>query len=78
MSTQRAFVIQFRQGAGAEGSFTGRVEHVGSGEATHFTTPEELIRFLDRQNGRAVPARSCADAAAASTWVAPRPRRGPS
>lgn len=67
MSTQRAFVIQFLQRPGSEDGFTGRAEHVGSGEAVHFSTPDELIVFLSRLNGQGAPppAGPRADAAAA-------------
>lgn len=77
MSTQRAFVIQFLQREGVD-DFTGRVEHVGSGEVAHFTTPDELIRFLDRRNGQPAqaPARPRATGAAAGTAPTRRPERG--
>lgn len=49
MSTQRAFVIQFRPEADvAQGQWAGRVEHVGSGQATHFSSLEELLSFVTR------------------------------
>ncbi len=46
---RRAFIVQFR----AETDFTqarctGRVEHVVSGQATHFQSLEELLAFLTR------------------------------
>jgi hypothetical protein len=52
MSTRRAFVIQFlaRTPATPE-RFEGRVEHVGSGEATHFASPRELVDFVSRLLG---------------------------
>jgi hypothetical protein len=82
MATQRAFVIQFLQRPGSDRGFTGRAEHVGSGEAIHFTSPDELILFLTRLNGRvaAAPATPRADAAAAGAAAAgdtgaARPRR---
>lgn len=78
MSTQRAFVIQFLQREGAEDAFTGRVEHVGSGEVAHFTTPDELILFLERRNGRTAPAPARSHAATAAGTAPPPPRRGPS
>lgn len=78
MSTQRAFVIQFLQRPGSDDDFTGRAEHVGSGETVHFTSPDELILFLKRLNGgRAAPppGQPRADAAAAGASVPARPRR---
>lgn len=79
MSTQRAFVIQFLQRPGSDDAFTGRAEHVGSGEAVHFNTPDELIVFLSRLNGQVVrpPGAPRADAAAAGAGApdAARPRR---
>lgn len=49
LSPQRAFVVQFRTGAGAEsGPFAGRVEHMVSGQATRFHSLEELVAFITR------------------------------
>ena len=46
---QRAFVVQFRAEAEVErGPFVGRVEHVVSGEATRFSSLEELVAFMAR------------------------------
>ena len=49
LSPHRAFVVQFR----AETDITqarveGRVEHVVSGQATHFQSLEELLAFFTR------------------------------
>jgi len=46
---RRAFIVQFR----AETNLTqarcaGRVEHIVSGQATHFQSLEELLAFLQR------------------------------
>jgi hypothetical protein len=47
MSAQHAFVVQFTPDANPEsGSCTGRVEHVVSGQATHFDSIEDLLRFF--------------------------------
>ena len=47
LSPQRAFVVQFREGMNATPSrFSGRVEHMTSGQATRFHSPEELLTFL--------------------------------
>jgi hypothetical protein len=44
---QGAFVIQFRTSADVEqGRFTGRMEHVASGQVGHFQTPEQLVAFV--------------------------------
>jgi hypothetical protein len=44
---ERAFVVQFRAGAAVEqGGYTGRVEHVVSGQARQFHTPAELLAFI--------------------------------
>ena len=47
LPTNRAFVVQFRARAGVTPSPTeGRVEHLVSGQATHFSSWDELRRFL--------------------------------
>jgi hypothetical protein len=49
LPAQRAFLVQVRADAEvAEGRLTGRVEHVASGQATHFASPEELLAFMGR------------------------------
>ena len=49
LSPYRAFVVQFRpETAIARGCVTGRVEHVVSGQATHFGSLEELLAFVER------------------------------
>jgi hypothetical protein len=65
LSPQRAFVVQFRAETVVEQwHFTGRVEHVVSGQATQFHSLEELFAFMARMlaSVRAPPRR--------------RPRRG--
>ena len=47
LSPQRAFVVQFRAGRKG-GPLAGRVEHMVSGQATHFHSPEELLGFMER------------------------------
>ena len=43
----RAFVVQLREHADVErGQWTGRVEHVTSGQVTHFQSLEELLTFI--------------------------------
>jgi hypothetical protein len=52
LSPRRAFVVQFRKGTGdARDRFAGRVEHMVSGHAAHFHTPQQLTRFLRRVLG---------------------------
>jgi hypothetical protein len=48
-SPYRVFVVQFHTDAHiVRGPITGRVEHVVSGQATHFASVEELLAFFDR------------------------------
>ena len=45
--TGRTFRVQFRAEADlARGMCQGRVEHVRSGDAAHFTSVEELLAFV--------------------------------
>ena len=47
LPAQRAFVVQVHaQAEVAQGRLAGRVEHVMSGQATHFASPEELLAFM--------------------------------
>ena len=49
LSVRRAFVVQFHVETDIEcGRVMGRVEHVVSGQATHFGTLEELLAFMAR------------------------------
>ena len=49
LPTNHAFVVQFRAETELErGRCTGRVEHVVSGQATHFASLEELLAFMAR------------------------------
>ena len=49
LPTNRAFVVQFRaQLSGASRGWEGRVEHVVSGQMTHFHSLEELLAFIRR------------------------------
>ena len=44
---RKAFVLQFSTDAGPQtGLFTGRVEHVSSGDAATFESTEDLWRFV--------------------------------
>ena len=49
LSPQQSFVVQFRADTGAQPAvYDGRVEHVTSGQATLFSSPEELLTFITR------------------------------
>ena len=49
LSVHRAFVVHFRTSTDiAQGQIAGRVEHVLSGQATHFASLEELLAFMAR------------------------------
>jgi hypothetical protein len=49
LPAQRAFLVQVHAEADVtQGSLAGRVEHVVSGQATHFASLEELLAFLAR------------------------------
>ena len=49
LPTDRAFVVQLRdQPRGAPWSWDGRVEHVVSGQMTHFHSLDELLAFIRR------------------------------
>ena len=47
LPADRAFVVQFLATAAVdEGRLEGRVEHVVSGQATHFASLEDLLAFM--------------------------------
>jgi hypothetical protein len=49
LSPMRAFVVQFREETeAARQCLTGRVEHMVSGQAARFHSPEELLAFFAR------------------------------
>ncbi len=49
LSVHYAFVVHFRVNSDvAQGRLAGRVEHVVSGQATHFQSLEELLAFIAR------------------------------
>lgn len=49
LSPYRAFVVQFRVETNVRRRrYAGRVEHVVSGQATHFASLEELLAFIGR------------------------------
>ena len=49
LPAQRAFLVQVRADVdAAPGFLSGRVEHVVSGQAIHFASPEELLTFMAR------------------------------
>jgi len=48
LPTDRAFVVQFRaKTTDAPLSWAGRVEHLVSGQVARFSSPEELLAFLN-------------------------------
>jgi hypothetical protein len=47
LSVYHAFVVHFRTNSDvAHGRIAGRVEHVASGQVTHFSSLEELLAFM--------------------------------
>ena len=49
LSVHWAFVVHFRVSSDvARGQIAGRVEHVVSGQSTHFDSLEELLAFVAR------------------------------
>ena len=49
LSVHRAFVVHFRTSSNlAGGPIEGRVEHVVSGQSTHFDSLKELLTFMAR------------------------------
>ncbi len=49
LSVQRAFVVHFRTNSDiARDQIEGRVEHVVSGQLSHFASLEELLAFIAR------------------------------
>ena len=49
LPADRAFVVQFLATAEVDaGRLEGRVEHVVSGQATHFASLEDLLAFMAR------------------------------
>ena len=58
LSVHRAFVVHFRENNDvAHRQMSGRVEHVVSGQSTHFASLEELLDFIARvlATGRGPP-----------------------
>src|SRR6185369_13846416 len=48
-SPYRAFVVQYRaETSVAQGHIAGRIEHIVSGQATHFDSLQELLAFVER------------------------------
>lgn len=57
-SVHRAFVVQFRAETIPERDhWTGRSEHVVSGQATHFDTLADLLAFFERVLAQVPPSR---------------------
>lgn len=52
LAAGHAFVVQFRTDTDVQqGQITGRVEHIISGQASHFTSLDDLLAFIDRVLG---------------------------
>ncbi|MDH3602897.1 MAG: hypothetical protein OEU26_25070, partial [Candidatus Tectomicrobia bacterium] len=46
---QHAFVVQLAEATVLDAEhLSGRVEHIVSGQASHFESPKELLRFLEQ------------------------------
>ena len=80
LSAQRAFVVHLSAGAGSKRRpLSGRVEHLSSGQSTHFLSLKGLLAFfaavLDAADG---PPVDPAPAAPGSGSLLPSARRGPS
>ena len=59
ISVQRAFVVHFRLSSNVEqGPFEGRVTHVVSGQAAHFSSLDELLEFMAQVLARSPNAES--------------------
>jgi hypothetical protein len=54
-SPDRAFVVQVLNGRAGAQSLAGRVEHLASGEASHFASIEDLRAFLLSEHGQPRP-----------------------
>ena len=49
LAAGHAFVVQFRTDTDVQqGHITGRVEHIISGQASHFSSLDDLLAFIDR------------------------------
>ncbi len=46
LPANRAFVVQFAAGQGADDPFRGRVEHLASGEVVHFASLLQFANFV--------------------------------
>jgi hypothetical protein len=46
LSVHRAFVVHFGTGGGRRRRFSGRVEHLSSGDSTHFRSLKGLLAFV--------------------------------
>lgn len=54
LTARRAFVVQIdSEACFSSGSFTGRIEHISSGEARRFAASGELLAFIREHAGDA-------------------------
>ncbi len=52
LPSDHAFVVQFRaRETGSALPLEGRVEHLASGQATRFDSPQQLLRFIEQTLG---------------------------
>jgi hypothetical protein len=72
LSVHRTFVVHFRTSSNAAcGPVEGRVEHVVSGQFTHFASLEELLAFI----GRVLTTVRAPPSQAGNNWQHNEPRR---
>jgi hypothetical protein len=55
LSARSAFVVHFSTERSGRRRFLGRVEHLASGESTHFTSLAALLAFFDRLRSDPAP-----------------------
>ena len=76
ISAQRAFVVHLSALAGAgRRRFRGRVEHLSSGQSTHFSSLEALLTFFTAALDAAGGARAQGRPTHGSESLLPPPRR---
>jgi len=56
MPPEKAFVVQFREPSGSQSDwFSGRVEHMMSGQNARFAKPGDLLEFFEQVMNRKTP-----------------------
>jgi hypothetical protein len=72
LTIHRAFVVHFRTDADVvQGPISGRVEHVLSGQSSHFASLEGLLAFVAQIVSSTRQAPSCQEGAPAATATTP-------